>query len=138
MKILTYTCTLAAAVAILGGIILACSDGLPGWLLVGEVALFSALAMAFGFTAYAPSVPAWLWLRPVRGAVCICLGVGAMYIPPQFIVSAVFLGLGTRLVWQSASELAGPPVRDRITVRGTDGREIVRVGASAPAERRRH
>jgi hypothetical protein len=77
----------------------------PAWLLRAEVALFSAAALAYGFTASLPAFAPWAWSRPVRGAACIILGVGAIFVPVQFVVSAFLLGIGTRLTWTAACEL---------------------------------
>jgi hypothetical protein len=77
----------------------------PAWLLRAEVALFSAAALAYGFTASLPAFAPWAWSRPVRGAACIILGVGAIFVPVQFVVSAFLLGVGTRLTWTAACEL---------------------------------
>lgn len=103
------------ALAILAGSLTVAVFGYepPGRLLALEAALFSLLALAAGFGLCSPRLPGWVWQRPVRGAACVVVGVGAMYVPPQLLVSALFIGLGTRLVWLSACELepagAGPP-----------------------------
>lgn len=78
----------------------------PPWLTGLEAAFLSGAALAYGFTAKLPKVPGCLWLRPVRGAVIVCLGVGAMYVPPQLLLSAYLIGSGVRLVWASACEYA--------------------------------
>jgi hypothetical protein len=78
----------------------------PAWLAGLEAALLAGAALLYGFTAYLPALPRWLWLRPIRGTVLVILGMGAMYVPPQLLLSAYLIGLGVRLVWQSACELA--------------------------------
>jgi hypothetical protein len=85
----------------------------PAWLLKLEVLVLSPAALAFGYTTFAPTAPSWVWSQPVRGVICIYLGVGAMFVPPQFLVSACFLGIGTRLV------MAGLPPRVTATVKST-------------------
>src|SRR5262249_61327878 len=69
----------------------------------------SALALLVGFTAFVPTFQAlrpWLVLRPVKGACLVVAGVAAVYLPPQFIASAVLLALGIKLVLAEACELA--------------------------------
>lgn len=78
----------------------------PPWLAGLEAALLAGAALIYGFTAYLPALPRWLWLRPIRGTVLVILGMGAMYVPPQLLLSAYLIGVGVRLVWQSACELA--------------------------------
>jgi hypothetical protein len=78
----------------------------PLWLAGLEAALLAGAALTYGFAAYAPALPRWLWLRPIRGTVLVILGIGAMYVPPQLLLSAYLLGRGVRLIWQSACELA--------------------------------
>ena len=77
---------------------------LPAGVLRLTLALLSATALAYGygFTASLPAISPLLWCRPVRGAVCVWLGVLAIYIPIQFVISALLIGIGTRLVWVSA------------------------------------
>jgi hypothetical protein len=70
-----------------------------------EAALLSGGALIYGFTAWRPTLPRWLWLRPVRGTVLVVFGIAAMYVPPQLILSAYLIGVGVRLVWQSACDL---------------------------------
>ena len=102
---LPWCCAVSAVALLLGCILVAaCGYNPPRWMLAGELATVAGLSLAFGFTVFAPSLPDWLWLRPVRGAVCVCLGVAAMFTPPQLIVSTILLGIGTRLVWLSACE----------------------------------
>jgi hypothetical protein len=102
-----------AAVALAGGGVLVVAFGFspPPWLLTAELAILSAVALACGFTACIPAVLPWLRLRPIRGAMLICLGVAAVYLPPQFIASAVFLSLGVKLVWAEACDLAAAEKR---------------------------
>jgi hypothetical protein len=107
-KTIFVACGVAAAAALAFGCLMVVAYGFtpPDWLLRGEVAAFSGIALVCGFTAFVPAVMPWMRLRPVRGAALVCLGVGAIYIPPQFLASAVFLTLGIRLVWAEACELA--------------------------------
>jgi len=86
---------------------------LPSWLLRAELAAFCSVALVYGFTASLPALAPWLWSRPVKGAACVCLGVAAIFVPMQFVVAAVFIAVGTRLIWASACELEQeelPPV----------------------------
>ncbi len=80
----------------------------PPWLAGLEAALLAgaALLYGYGFTAYLPALPRWLWLRPIRGTVLVIFGMVAMWVPPQLVLSAYLIGVGVRLVWQSACELA--------------------------------
>jgi hypothetical protein len=78
----------------------------PAWLAVLEAALLSGAALLYGYTAWQPSLPAWLWLRPVRGTALVIAGIVAMYVPPQLILSAYLIGVGVRLVWRSACDQA--------------------------------
>lgn len=109
-----YANAFTLAVLVMGGTMVAlCGYQPPTLLLVAQSAFFAALALAYGFTLYMPGKAEWLWLKSIRGTVCICLGVGAMYVPPQLVVSAFFIGVGTRMVWLAACEEAereGPPV----------------------------
>jgi hypothetical protein len=91
-----------------GGIatMLLCGLTPPPWLAGLEATLLAGAALVYGFTAYFPSMPRWLWLRPVRGTVLVVLGIGAMYVPPQLILSAYLIGVGVRQVWRSACEMA--------------------------------
>lgn len=89
-----------------GGLLLAAfGPQLPPWLMALTLALCSGLALACGFGLYNPRTPSWLRQQPVMGALCVALGVGAMFVPATFVVSAFLLGCGTRLVWHSACEL---------------------------------
>jgi hypothetical protein len=120
------SCGIAAA-ALAGGVFLVLAYGFspPPWLLTAELAILSALALACGFTARLPALLPRLRLRPVRGAMLICLGVAAVYLPPQFIASAVFLSLGVKLVWAEACDLAAAEKRPE-----TIGTAIVRHGGN--------
>src|SRR3954447_26561537 len=91
------------ASALVGGIValLAWGASPPPWLAGLEAALLAGAALLYGFTAWLPALPRWLWLRPIRGVALVILGVGAMYVPPQLILSAYLIGLGVRLVWKS-------------------------------------
>jgi hypothetical protein len=101
-------CGVAAVAALAFGCVMIAFHGFtpPDWLLRGEVAIFSGIALVGGFTAFVPAVMPWMRLRPVRGAALVIAGVAAVYVPAQFIASAVLLTLGIRLVWAEACELA--------------------------------
>jgi hypothetical protein len=136
------SCGIAAAALVGGGgLVVAYGFSPPPWLLTAELAILSAVALVGGFTACLPALVPWLRLRPVRGAMLICLGVAAVYLPPQFIASAVFLGLGVKLVWAEACDLAAVeklPVSPGTAIRRAgDTGEIAkpgrqRLGAASP------
>jgi hypothetical protein len=88
----------------------------PAWLAGLEAALLSGAALLYGYTAWLPTLPQWLRLRPIRGTVLCILGIGAMYVPPQLILSAFLIGAGVRLVWQSACELAEKDDADPVVI----------------------
>jgi hypothetical protein len=62
---------LAGLIGLSLGVLLASGGTPPDWLLKLEVLLFSLAALFYGFTAFAPVAPSWLWSRPVPGIVCI-------------------------------------------------------------------
>ena len=97
-----------AILAIISGGLLVIAYGFepPAWICCAEVAAFSGLALICGFTAAGTALLPWLTLRPVQGALLVCLGVAAIFVPANFVVSAVFLALGIKLVWRTACELA--------------------------------
>lgn len=107
-KLVFHACGVIAAVALVLGGFLTAAYGFepPPWLLAAELAVFSILAAACCFTRLVPGVLPWLRLRPVQGALLVVLGIMAVYVPPQFVVSAVLLACGSRLVWQEACSLA--------------------------------
>ena len=53
----------------------------------------------------------WLHSRPVKGAALVCLGVAAIFVPLAFVIAALLIGAGTRMVWAPACE-----VEDKATV----------------------
>ncbi|WP_076351822.1 hypothetical protein [Paludisphaera borealis] len=79
----------------------------PTWMLSSELAAVCSVALVYGFTALLPSLAPWLWSRPVKGAACVCLGVAAIFVPLSFVVAAILIALGTRLMWTAAVELEG-------------------------------
>lgn len=99
-----YLPLILCALAMLGGCcaLLVWGAHPPVWLAGLEAALLAVSALVYGFTAYLPAIPRWLFLRPVKGAFLVTLGIGAMYVPPQLIFSAFLIGWGVRLVWESA------------------------------------
>jgi hypothetical protein len=131
------SCGIAAAALVGGGgLVVAYGFSPPPWLLTAELAILSVIALVGGFTACLPAVLPWLRLRPVRGAMLICLGVAAVYLPPQFIASAVLLGMGVKLVWAEACELAAVeknPVPPGTEIRRAGGNaEITGVASPQP------
>jgi hypothetical protein len=110
-------CGVACAVALmLGGLAVMCFGyEPPTWLVRMELVLLSGAALAFGFTAWQPASSPLS--RPVRGTVCVFLGIGVMYVPANFIVCAFLLGTGTRLLWAAACDLTPPAARNDLQVR---------------------
>ena len=103
--------TALAVLALLAGGLLVLAYGFepPRWLLISELTVCCGLALLCGFTACLPAfrrLLPWLTLRPVRGTVLVVSGIGAIYMPPQFIAAGVLLALGIKLVWAEACELA--------------------------------
>lgn len=130
MRILILSAAAVCGVLALGLTALICfGTEPPGWLLRCEMAILSAAALLFGFAGRAGGVLQWLRLRSIRGAALVCCGVLAIYLPPQFVISAVLVAVGTRLVWAEACELAAA---DRRSVSGT---AVVRVVRGAPEKR---
>lgn len=107
-KMVFHACGIIAAVALVLGGFLAIANGLqaPPWLLGAELAVLSALAAACCFTKLLPALLPWLTLKPVQGTLLLVGGVLAVYVPPQFVVAAVMLALGSRLIWAEACRLA--------------------------------
>lgn len=101
-------CGVACAVMLMvGGLAVMCFGfEPPTWLVRLELVLLSGAALAFGFTAWQPASSPLS--RPVRGTVCVFLGIGVMYVPANFIVCAFLLGTGTRLLWAAACDLTRP------------------------------
>ena len=96
----------------------------PAWLLRVELATFCALALAYGFSASLPSLGPWLWSRPIQGAACIWLGVGAVFVPLEFVVAAILIAVGTRRIWSAACELENAQT-PRVTIVQSKSRDLV-------------
>ena len=62
-----------------------------------------AAALFFGYSAYSPSAPDWLRHDAVRGVALVYLGVGAMFVDPRVLISALLIGSGCKLVMKSAA-----------------------------------
>lgn len=128
-----------ALLALVAGLMLVLAYGFtpPPWLLTAELAIGSTLALLVGFSACWPACRAlrpWLRLRPVKGAALVVAGVAAMYVPPQFIASAVFLALGVRLVWAEACELAEAGNRAAVAAVIRDEYDLVTADSTAGGE----
>ena len=106
---LIFVISIAIAVAALigGGVIVAFYGfTLPSWLLACELAVFWAWPCSAVSRPSCPrSCPSSKCGRS-QGAGLVCGGVLAIWLPPQFIASAVFLALGIKLVWTEACRLA--------------------------------
>jgi hypothetical protein len=74
---------------------------LPAWLLKGEVLIVLTAALVYGFSAFAPRLPAWATCQEVRGVSLVALGCICLFVPTQFILSALLVGVGARLVMNS-------------------------------------
>lgn len=104
----------------------------PAWLAGLECLLLSSAALLYGFTAWRPRLPDWVQLRPVRGAALVTFGIVALYVPPQLVVSAYLIGLGVRLVWQTACQLAAPDRTASPILRPANGRGLTGDGDHDP------
>lgn len=95
-----------AMLALLAGIAILAAFGHepPAMVLAWEMTLFTAIGLIAGFLWRMPRLPWWAGSRPVVGTALIFLGVGAVYVPAQFIVSSLLLGAGARLMWLALSE----------------------------------
>jgi hypothetical protein len=137
VRVFTYAC--AACIAALGfGIFVALGWGgaAPGWLLCIGLASVSMLALLYGFSLLTVDITPYLAERPVQGAACICLGIILMHMPIQFLMSAFCIGIGTKLVWRSACDLAGQhptPATPEPEEKGEDD-EASRVGTGSPGD----
>jgi hypothetical protein len=78
----------------------------PRWLLMVECAAVMVGALLFGFTSYSPSAPDWLRHEAVRGVALVYLGVGAVFMPTNLLMSAFLIGCGCRLVMKSAVQVS--------------------------------
>ncbi len=93
-------------------LVIAGSD-LPALLLKLECMAVALSALAYGYTAFSPSLP-WMRQDSVRGVALVYAGVACMFIPLNFLASAFLLGCGIRLVTRSAiapiaSRVVGTP-----------------------------
>jgi hypothetical protein len=93
--------TIACIVGLAIGCLLLCGGQPPLWLLKSEVVIVASCSLVYGFTAFSPRLPAWLKYQEVRGVVLVALGCLALFVPAQFIVSALLVGLGARLAMTS-------------------------------------
>lgn len=134
-KIVFLASIALALAALLAGCLLvaACGFGPPPWLLRLEIVAFSLLAASYGFAATRATLRPLvrlLRLRPVQGAMLVVGGVASVYVPPNFLAAAVMLGLGTRLVWAEACELAEAG-RSAATIRSNNPGPVA-VAAASP------
>jgi hypothetical protein len=103
-KSITVSCGICLAALALGlSATLRWGAELPAWLLTVTLSLVLLLSLVYGFTSALPRL-GWLHSRPVRGAVLVCLGVAAIFIPLPFVIAALCIGQGTRMVWDAACQ----------------------------------
>jgi hypothetical protein len=130
--------------ALLGGIValLVWGASPPVWLAGLEAALLMGAALLYGYFGRVPDVPRWLWLRPIRGTVLVCMGIVAMYVPPQLVLAAFLVGTGVRLVWVAACDLVRQDAlvgkdaeQDSAIVEKRSNPEPLAVGLGKPAAR---
>ena len=116
-------CGIVCMGALVSGLALMVSHGgnPPAWLIRSEMAVFTLSALACGF-ANLPNALPWLRLRSIQGTILVVLGVAAVYVPPQFLFSAVFIFLGLRLVKASLGDLESKTASANGTVARIDGR----------------
>lgn len=105
-RLLAAACVLSGAILF---IIAALFDQPPTWLAKYELIVFAIAALAYGFTGYLPPAARWLRCRPIRGAAFLVVGMLAMHFPPNLVLSCMFMGIGIRLVWRCACDLADGP-----------------------------
>ena len=77
----------------------------PRWLLKLECAGVMLAALAYGFTHRNLHLPDWTRDDSLRGVALVYLGVGAMFVELNFLVSAFCIGAGAKLVTRSATVL---------------------------------
>ncbi len=66
----------------------------------GVVAM-AALTLLYGFTSAPIRLPAWMRCRELRGVALVYMGVFATFTPPEFVISAILIVIGTREVLTS-------------------------------------
>jgi hypothetical protein len=124
-RLFVAACVASAGILAVGCFLLIIWGGSPpAWVLTAELATFCAIALAYGFSASLPSLGPWLSSRPIQGAACICLGVGAVFVPLEFVVAAILIAVGTRRLWSAACELEETQTQ-RVTVINTTGRDLI-------------
>lgn len=107
MKAFFTACVVSLTALILGvSAALTVGGALSGWVMSASLALLMAAALGYGFCAAMPSLSPLLWARPLQGTALVCLGIVAVFLPPQFCIAAILLAAGTRTVWSAACELA--------------------------------
>jgi hypothetical protein len=98
--------------------------GLPTWVLKSEVLIVLTSALVYGFSAFVPRLPAWATCQEVRGVTLVALGCVCLFVPTQFILSALLVGFGARLV-MSGGRRIGPP-SNVIAIRQQPGEIVIR------------
>jgi hypothetical protein len=96
---------IAAIVGLLAGcsLLLYWGGEAPPWLLRLECLAVMAGALFFGFSAWSPSAPSWFRHDAVKGVALVYLGVGAVFLPTNLLLSAFLIGSGCKLVMKSAA-----------------------------------
>ena len=123
-------------IAIIAGLLAGCSLLLywggeaPPWLLKLECLTVMVAALFFGFSAYSVTAPEWLRHDAVRGVALVYLGVGAVFVPANLLLSAFLIGSGCKLVMK----VAAPVVNARAVTPTSCGSDIV-IRESTPLEK---
>jgi hypothetical protein len=73
------------------------------------LALMLLGALAYGFTGHIPQFKD----RRAKGALLFSVGVAAVFVPPQFALAAILIGIGTRMVWDDRDD-NGPGQRGSV------------------------
>jgi hypothetical protein len=64
------------------------------------LALMLLGALAYGFTGRIPQFRD----RRAKGALLFSVGAAAVFVPPQFAVATILIGIGTRMVWDDRDD----------------------------------
>jgi hypothetical protein len=123
-------CAVAIALLATGDALLLSLGGVPpAGLLKAEVLAASLAALLYGYGLWRPEPGRSLHplrRRPIRGTALIVLGLAALWVPTQFLLSAWLIGVGLRLLWQAACDAGRPagPGAGVIVITGRPGTGI--------------